>query len=88
MAGHGHAAEVTIKDFSFQPGAVEVAAGQVVSWTNEDGEPHTVRSEDGSISSPIVGATPFEWTARGKPGSEIPYVCSIHPEMKGSVIIR
>ena len=78
---------VTIRDFKFEPETVEVAAGQVVTWTNEDGEPHTVRSDDGSISSPIVGSTPFEWTAEGEPGTTIPYICSIHPSMKGSVTI-
>jgi len=78
---------VTIRDFSFQPDDVQVVVGQVVTWTNEDGEPHTVRSDDGSISSPIVGSTPFEWTAEGAPGTEIPYICSIHPSMKGRVTI-
>jgi plastocyanin len=86
-AGAGDSAEVTIQDFKFEPEAVEVAAGQTVSWANEDGEPHTVRSEDGSISSPIISGTPFTWTAEGEPGTEIPYICSIHPQMKGTVTI-
>lgn len=79
--------EVVIRGFEFEPAAVEVAAGQTVSWTNEDGEPHTVRSEDGSISSPIISGEPFTWTAEGEPGTEISYICSIHPKMKGTVTI-
>jgi plastocyanin len=86
-AAAGQPVEVTIQDFKFQPDAVEVAAGQTVSWTNEDGEPHTVRSEDGSISSAIISGEPFTWTAAGEPGTEIPYICSIHPSMKGTVTI-
>ncbi len=79
--------EVTIQDFKFEPAEVQVAAGQTVSWTNEDGEPHTVRSEDGSISSAIISGEPFVWTAEGEPGTAIPYICSIHPTMKGTVTI-
>ncbi len=79
--------EVAIQDFKFEPAEVQVAAGQTVSWTNEDGEPHTVRSEDGSISSAFISGQPFTWTAEGEPGTEIPYICSIHPTMKGTVTI-
>ena len=86
-AAAGDTVEVVIRSFEFQPPAVEVAVGQTVSWTNEDSEPHTVRSEDGSISSPIISGEPFTWTAEGEPGTEISYICSIHPKMKGTVTI-
>lgn len=79
--------EVTIVDFAFEPAEIEVAAGQTVVWTNEGGQPHTVRSEDGQISSAIILAEPFRWTAEGEPGTSIPYVCGIHPAMTGTITI-
>lgn len=85
---HDHPVEVAIKDFSFQPASVAVSVGQTVSWTNEDGEPHAVRSQDGSIASPVVGRTPSVWTAEGEPGAALACICSIHPSMRGTVTIE
>lgn len=79
--------EVAIRDFAFQPETITVAPGQTVRWTNFDGEPHTVRADDGSIASPILAKEPFEWTAPMTPGT-IAYVCSIHPKMKGTIEIQ
>ena len=61
--------------------------GQTVRWTNEGGQPHTVRSADGSISSAIVLRDPFEWTAIGEENTSIAYVCSIHPSMTGMITV-
>ena len=84
-AGHRQVVDVAIRDFAFHPEAVEAATGETIRWTNEDGEPHTVRSTDGSFSSAIIAGTPFEWQVEGTPGTEIPYICSIHAQMEGMV---
>ena len=92
MAGHSMAPDtidIVIEDFAFAPESVEVAAGTTVTWSNRDGEPHSVRAEDGSITSKlIVGGSPFEWIADGASGTTIAYFCGIHPAMKGTVEIR
>ena len=83
------AVEVTIEDFEFVPETVEVSAGGTIEWSNRDGEPHTVRAEDGSIASKlIIGGDPFTWIADVEPGTTIPYFCGIHPAMKGTVEVR
>jgi len=79
--------DVTIVDFAFEPATVQVAVGQTVRWTNEGGQPHTVKSDDGTIASPIVLREPFEWTAEGDAGTSIAYICGIHPSMKGTIEI-
>jgi plastocyanin len=38
---------VTIDNFAFAPATVTVAPGTKITWTNKDGEPHTVTSADG-----------------------------------------
>ncbi len=78
---------VTMVDFAFEPAAVEVGAGQTVRWTNEGSQPHSVKTDDGSISSPLVVGEPFEWTAEGAAGTEIAYFCGVHPSMTGSITI-
>jgi plastocyanin len=79
--------EVVIEDFAFNPETAEARVGQRIQWSNRDGEPHTVRSADGEISSAIIVGEPFEWTVTGTPGTEIAYICSIHPAMTGTVRI-
>jgi plastocyanin len=80
---------VVIEDFAFSPETVEVDAGATIEWSNRDGEPHSVRAEDGSITSTlIVGGSPFEWVAEGASGATIAYFCGVHPGMKGTVEIR
>jgi plastocyanin len=76
---------VSIKGMKFVPETVEVAVGDVVVWTNEDMFPHTVSG--GPLNSPIIapGKT-YRWKAE-KPG-EIPYQCSLHVVMKGTVRVR
>jgi plastocyanin len=42
---------VSIKDMQFQPAAIEVQAGDTVTWTNNDDRDHTVTADDGSFKS-------------------------------------
>ena len=79
--------EVTmVKSYRFDPKAVEIQAGQRVTWTNEDNFTHTVqvdgqadhkveRGESVSIAFPQAGT--------------YHYVCTLHSQdMDGEVIVR
>jgi plastocyanin len=80
-------AEVKIDNFTFGPGALTVAAGTTVTWTNSDDIPHTVVSTDGVFKSKVLDTDEkFSYTFT-KPGT-FPYFCSIHPKMTGKVVIR
>ena len=87
VPGRDDPAEVIIEGFAFNPETVQARVGQRIQWSNRDGEPHTVRSQDGEFASAIIVGEPFEWTVAGTPGTEIAYVCSIHPAMTGTVVI-
>ncbi|HWU24898.1 MAG TPA: cupredoxin family copper-binding protein [Rhizomicrobium sp.] len=83
----GQDATVSIKNFMFEPMNVEVSAGSTVTWQNNDEEPHTVTSEEGLFrSGGIDGGAKFSFRFE-KPGV-YKYVCSIHPQMVGTVTVK
>ena len=79
--------QVTIANFSFQPGSIKVAAGGTVTWTNNDSMPHTVTADDGSFDSgPVAPGATFSrvFPALGT----VSYHCSIHASMQGNVTVE
>ena len=80
-------ATIAIHDFMFAPTSMTVAVGTTVRWKNLDGEPHTVRSVDtGFRSDPLDQNDSFAFTF-DKPGT-YRYVCSIHPQMVGTIVVK
>jgi plastocyanin len=78
---------VVMKNFDFAPMALTVTAGTTVTWRNADGEPHTVVSADGLFRSAALDTNEsftFKFTKVGT----FKYVCSIHPRMVGTVIVK
>jgi plastocyanin len=77
---------VSISGFAFAEPTLEVAAGTRVSWVNDDPTEHTVTSEDGSFDSGPI--EPGEgYAVRFADAGEFPYVCAIHPDMRGTVVV-
>ena len=80
-------AEVKIDNFTFTPETVAIPAGTQVTWTNRDDIPHNVVSEDKSIKSKVLDTDDkFSFTFT-TPGT-YSYFCSIHPKMKGKVVVQ
>jgi plastocyanin len=84
MAG---GAEVKIDNFTFAPASLTVAVGTTVTWTNRDDIPHTVVSDDQSIKSKALDTDDKFTFTFTKPGT-YSYFCSLHPKMKGTVIVQ
>jgi plastocyanin len=93
------AAAVSIANFAFTPQALTVKAGTTVTWTNNDGAPHTVTSTDGSStdakttsafdSGNLGPGETFSFTF-DKPGTFY-YACAIHAaqaSMHGIVVVQ
>nr|WP_155766136.1 cupredoxin family copper-binding protein [Mycobacterium colombiense] len=78
--------QVTIDGFAFAPVTLTVPAGTTVTWTNRDEEPHTVAASDGSFHSPGMG-TGATFTHTFPTAGTFDYVCSIHPMMRGTVVV-
>jgi plastocyanin len=67
--------------------SLAVAVGTRVSWQNFDGEPHTIRSIDDTFRSGALDQNDtFSYTF-DKPGT-YRYVCSIHPQMVASIVVK
>ncbi len=79
--------QVAIRGMHFVPAQLTVHRGDKVRWTNEDLVPHTATASDKRFDSALIApSASWEWTASEK--GQIPYGCTVHPEMKGSVTVR
>ncbi|WP_010156041.1 cupredoxin domain-containing protein [Leucobacter chromiiresistens] len=76
-------ATVTVVDNRFEPAEVEIAPQQAVRWVFVGPGEHDVVADDrGFVSELLVeGSYTHQFTEEG----EYPYLCSIHPEMRGVV---
>ncbi|MGH2531403.1 MAG: cupredoxin domain-containing protein [Thermomicrobiales bacterium] len=84
IQAQGEEVRVTIIDFTFDPGTIDVQAGTTVTWTNNDSAPHTVTADGGSFDSGTLepGDT-FSFTF--EEAGSFTYYCAIHPNMKAAV---
>lgn len=72
--------------YRFDPETIEVDAGAVVTWTNDDHFTHTVEVE--GMADREVGKGETISIAFPNPGT-YRYVCTLHPhDMKGEVVVR
>ncbi|WP_327366011.1 cupredoxin domain-containing protein [Streptomyces sp. NBC_01217] len=82
-------ARVTIKDFAFGPARLTVAPGTLITVVNEDSATHTVTATSGKAfdTGDVASGRTVTFTAPDKAGT-YPYICTIHPYMKGSLTVR
>lgn len=78
---------IRIKNFAFDPASITVNAGSTVRWVNQDSVPHKLQFTDRSFSTQILGASQSESHKFDQPGV-YDYICSIHPQMQGTVIVE
>jgi len=83
----GTAEIVTIQDFAFSPGNLQVPAGAAVTWTNRDSTPHDATSRDGSWKTGTLSKGESETLTFDRAG-DYDYYCSIHPSMKARLVVR
>jgi plastocyanin len=77
-------ASVNMGDFFFSPASVTVAVGDTVTWRNTGEAPHNATGNGGSFSTATVDggqSTSHTFSSAGT----FSYICTIHPQMKGTV---
>lgn len=82
-------AAVTIDNFSFAPAAITVKRGTTVTWTNQDDDVHTVKSEAGPQSFKSAALdTGDSFAVTFAEAGTYRYICSVHPYMHGTVVVE
>ena len=79
--------EVRMEDIAFAPANIVVDAGTTVTWTNFDGEAHTVTSDEGDeLDSELIGKSETFSHTFDTPGEYL-YHCEPHSNMHGLVTV-
>ena len=78
---------IVLKDFHFSPMSLTVSNGETVTWKNLDGEPHTVVSDAGVFRSGGLDQNDIFTFKFDKPGT-YGFLCSIHPSMMGTIVVK
>jgi plastocyanin len=82
------AAQVSIKDFAYNPDPVTIKVGQSVTWTNEDSAPHTATAKDRDVlQSGTLNQGESFTQVFDTPGT-YEYFCEFHPNMKGTIVVE
>jgi plastocyanin len=79
------AVTVDIKDFKFVDADIKVAVGGTVTWTNGDTQQHTATAAGKFDTGPIKPGD--SKTVTFDDAGAVPYACSFHPFMTGTVTV-
>jgi len=78
---------VELADTSLRPRVIEITEGGSVAWVNRDRTTHQLVSLAPNVfGTPRLGEGESSVSSFPKPGT-YPYYCTIHNEMKGTVVV-
>lgn len=78
---------VEIANFAFAPKDLTVTAGTTVTWKNADDSPHRIADVNGAYASAALDTEDSFSHTFATPGV-YKYICSIHPYMVGTVVVK
>ena len=78
---------VAIDGFAFKPPVVTVRQGETVEWRNTDPVPHTATAKDAGLDSGEIAAN-GTWRFTAKKKGRFGYVCTLHPIMRGELVVE
>jgi plastocyanin len=85
--GGGATVEVKMEGMAFSPQTVTIKVGDTVNWTNMDQPPHNAVAVDKSWQTSTF-ATGESGSVTFATAGTFPYICTIHPNMTGTVIVQ
>lgn len=77
---------VTMDGTSYAPSTLTVKRGTTVSFVNKDPFPHTVTSAGHFDSKEIAAGK--TWKLKVKQAGRFDYICTLHPNMKGTLVVE
>lgn len=78
---------VVIEAMRYVPDVIEVNAGDTVVWKNKDAFPHTATAGDRDFDSGSIGSE-HAWKFKARRKGVFPYVCTLHPTMKATLVVK
>ena len=87
VAAAASTATVNIENFKFLPGTLTVPAGTTVIWKNEDDSPHRIGDKTGMLKSEALDSDATFSHTFATPG-QYPYICTLQPYMRGTIIVK
>ena len=78
---------VVIADMKFSPETLTVKPGDTIVWINKDFFPHNARAGDRTFQSPDL-ETNKTWRYVAAKSGTFTYVCTLHPTMKGTLVVK
>ena len=78
---------VSIQNYAFSPSMLTIEKGANVTWKNDDSVQHSVTSDNQAFTSSSLLNTGDTYTIQFNTTGTYPYHCSIHPYMKGTVVV-
>lgn len=77
---------VRITNFTFEPANLTIAAGDSVTFVNEDSAPHTATADSGAFDTGrLRQGQSATLTFNG--GGSFPYFCAVHPRMRANLTV-
>jgi len=77
---------VEMRDFVFRPARIEVDVGDTVVWLNRDALPHTATARGAWDSGGMASGARWSWVASRR--DTVEYICTYHPTMRGTIVVR
>lgn len=84
-ASHAAVHTVRISDFAFVPASITITPGDQVIFVNDDSAPHTATAQ-GLFDTGRLGQGQQASLTFGSAGT-YNYICSFHPNMKGTITV-
>lgn len=88
VSASGSGNTVTIQGFAFHPASLTVKVGTKVTFTNEDGTIHTATSNPSGVIDSGNLSKGQSYTVTFTKAGTYHYICSIHQNMTGTIIVQ
>lgn len=86
VAADASRATVIMDAVKFEPATLTVKRGATVSFVNKDPFPHTATSAGNFDSKEIAAGKTWKYVA--KKAGRFDYTCTLHPNMKGTLVVE
>lgn len=78
---------ITIENFAYAPGNLQIPVGGKVTWSNRDSAPHSASDSGGAWDTGVLAKGESKTVTFGSRGT-FDYYCSVHPNMKARLAVQ